>query len=110
MAALSHALVIVAGIIAPLIIWFLYKDKSKFVKRQAMQAAITQLVGVVIFVACFIVFFVFAFATMGFGALCMPVLFVPVLGLFGVEFFAAYKCYQGEDFKVPMIYEFVEKM
>jgi uncharacterized membrane protein len=42
--------------------------------------------------------------------LCMPVLFVPVLGLFGVEFFAAYKCYQGEDFKVPMIYEFVEKM
>ncbi|MBU0762597.1 MAG: DUF4870 domain-containing protein [Candidatus Altiarchaeota archaeon] len=110
MAALAHALALVAPVIAPLIIWIIYKDKSRYVKNQSMQALIFQLAGFVVIGACFMIFFVFAFATMGLGSLCFPVLFIPMLGVLGYSLYAALKCYKGEDFKYPVIADFVGKM
>ena len=46
-AALAHASLFVFGIFGPLIIYFVYKEKSHFITHHAKQALIFQIVAVV---------------------------------------------------------------
>ncbi len=108
-AALAHGLLLFVPVLAPLAIWLVYKDKSNYVKKQAMQALVFQIAGSAVITVLFVVFFVFAFATMGIGGLCFPVLFVPVLGWLGYGVFAAYKCFQGDDFEYAVIGKLIPK-
>ena len=106
-AALSHALLIFLPVIAPLVIWVVYKDKSKYVKAQSMQALVYQLVG------CILLFVWFMFATVLtvilIGLLLYPVGLVLMAAFAVYGLYAAYKCYEGEDFKYAVIGDFVAK-
>ena len=83
MAALAHFF----GIIGALIVWVMQKDKSRFVRFQAMQALVFDLI-VMIFL--FVLFFCF------FG--------VMFLGMFGTMFAGMNRAAQSENFSWPMIF------
>jgi uncharacterized membrane protein len=106
-AALSHALLIILPILAPLGIWLMYKDKSKYVKFQSFQAMIYQLAGsVVLFILSFIAI-ILSFIVI--GILLFPVIFILMLAFAVYGIYGAYKCYQGEDFKYKVIGDLAEK-
>ncbi len=92
------------GVPVPLVIYFMYKDRSRYVADQSMQAFIFQLVWWVGGGA--LVGFAWAgtvFLTMLFiGILCIPIALVlslvPLAAMvYGV--IAGVRCYQGEDFR-----------
>jgi hypothetical protein len=103
MAAIAHAGILVFGVLLPLIIWLIKKEKSKYVAFQALQAAIYQLAVFVVFIGLWIVFMILAFVTGGLGGilfiLLIPLMLIAVVyGLYG-----AYMCYQGKDFKYVLV-------
>ncbi len=108
MAALAHGSIMIGmmGIVVSVIIWVTQKEKSVYAARQAMQAAVYQLVGMMVY-----------FGVIIFGSIAMfsairimenPVRFMlcffaplVVWGLYGL--WGAYKCWQGDDFRYPLI-------
>ncbi len=85
-AAISHAGIIVFPVILPLIIWLTHKDFSAFVSFQAKQTRIYQL--------CFVVVAIL------FPWPVLLWLWVPA-AICGC--YAAYQCYQGFNFRYPII-------
>ncbi len=89
-AALGYPIVLVA------IIVLLMEDKKArpFIKFHAVQA-----------IAANVVFFVIAtvlsVVTLGFGGLCVPVIWL-------VFFYWAYKAYMGEKFEIPVVTNFIK--
>ena len=91
-AAIAHASGCIFWIVGPAVIWFLKKDSSSFVAYHAIQAAIYQVVAMVILV-------VLSVCTFGFGTLLYPVLWLPAL-------FWAWKAYNGSPDGFPGIAQF----
>ncbi len=58
MALLAHILPIVAGFVAPLVIFLIKKDESPYVKKHAMEALNFQISIAIYFFASFILMFV----------------------------------------------------
>ncbi|MEO6639332.1 MAG: DUF4870 domain-containing protein [Ginsengibacter sp.] len=54
MAILSHILTVVAGFVAPLIIYFIKKDESDFVREHARESLNFQITVFIIIIACVI--------------------------------------------------------
>jgi uncharacterized protein len=97
------------AIVAPLGIWLAYKDKSRLVKNQSMQALLYQAVISIIGVGVVIMVFMFSIVTFGLGF----ILFLPLM-LVGLIFmiyplYGAYMCYEKKGFKYVLIGDFVEK-
>jgi uncharacterized Tic20 family protein len=100
------------GVIAPLIIYLIYKDRSRYVAYQSMQSFIFQLVwwvggGVIVGVVWTITGIL---STVFIGLLCLPIAciisvvpFVPFV--YGVV--AGIKCNAGEDFKYWLVGDWV---
>jgi len=90
-AMLSYVLSFVAAFIAPLVIFFLMKDRSKFVAFHAMQALMIHLFAYVL------------------GAVLTATIILaildPVIGFVALAFLivCAVKAYAGEEFEVPVI-------
>ena len=117
-AALAHASVILgvvtgglAGVAIALVLWLIYKDKSRYVAFQAMQALVLQLAaGAVLLLAG--VTMVISFVT-----ICLiPVGLILLLALIALPFavlfyglYGAYETYYGEDFQYAWVGEFVTK-
>lgn len=78
--------------LGPLIIWFLKKDTSSFVAYHAIQAAIYHVIAIV-------AYSVFSTITCGFGALLLPVFWLPAL-------YWGWKAYQGSGEGYPGIAQF----
>ena len=118
LSALAHASVILgivtgglAGVAIALVLWLIYKDKSRYVAFQAMQALVFQLaVAAVLIIAG--VAMVISFVT-----ICLiPVGLILLLALIALPFaalfyglYGAYETYYGEDFQYAWVGELVTK-
>jgi uncharacterized Tic20 family protein len=105
---LAH-LSVLAGLVGlmpfgALIIWLLYKDRSRKVGFHALQALWYQIAWLVILVVGGFVTFILSLITLGLAAIVL----VPLLILIGLVPFvhgcyAAYKVNQGMDYRYPFI-------
>jgi len=87
-------------IVAPLVIYLIYKEKSKFIAFHALQSLYFQLAIIV----TAIVLFVFSLITLGLGFfLAVPVLLI--LGALAIVYpiIGAIQSYQGEMFEYPIV-------
>ena len=103
MAAIAHAGILVLGVILPVVIWLIKKEKSKYVAFQALQAAVYQLAVFVLFIGLWVVMFVLAIVTGGLGGILMILLIPLILIAVVYGLYGAYMCYQGKDFKYVLI-------
>lgn len=115
-AALAHASTLlnlaapgVGGIIASLVIYLSYKERSTWVAFHALQATLFQLLqlaAIIIVGGSWVIGFIFSFITIGFGALiAVPVMFITfflgaVILLAGMIYgiYGAFQVNQGKDF------------
>jgi uncharacterized Tic20 family protein len=118
-AAIAHASILLnlvsglLGVIAPLVIYLVYKERSRFVANHAMQAFVFQLVwwvggGILAGVAWAAVAFLSIFLV---GLLCIPVAIVislvPVAAcVYGI--IGALQAYEGKDFRYWLIADWVK--
>jgi uncharacterized Tic20 family protein len=133
MAALAHATVIwpTLGLVGPLVIWGTQREKSPFVRFQAVQAAVYQfililagLVAGVCYLGTFLSFPCTALLAVPFedrGAVCLPFLgFSCTFGLLflilllwlayvGYGLFGAVWVLQGEDFRYIFLGPWLER-
>ena len=89
--ALGYVFAPIVGIIV-----LLMEDKKArpFIKFHAVQSIAAS-------IAFFIVAFVVSLVTLGFGGLCVPLLWLVFL-------YWAYKAYQGETFDIPVLTNFIK--
>src|SRR5829696_9087803 len=108
-AHLSVLLSLVTGIggpIATLVIWLVYKDRSQRVACHALQSLWYQVAWAVILFVGWSITFILMFVLVGF--LLVPVMAIASLVPFVHQCYAAYKVYQGVDYRYPVIADMVE--
>jgi uncharacterized Tic20 family protein len=90
--------------VAPLIVWLVYKDRSPRVGFHALQSLWYQVAWLVLGTVGGFLATVFTILTLGLGIFVVVPLAV-VLGLipFVHQLYAAYKVYQGVDYRYPYI-------
>ena len=109
LAHLSVLLSLVTGIggpIAALVIWLVYKDKSQRVAFHALQSLWYQVAWAVILFVGWSITFILMFVLIGF--LLVPVMTIASLMPFVHQCYAAYKVYQGVDYRYPVIADMVD--
>ena len=109
LAHLSILLSLVTGIggpIAALVIWLVYKDKSQRVAFHALQSLWYQVAWIVIIFAYVIVSTILSIVIIGiFMFFLLPLIaLVPLVH----QCYAAYKVYQGVDYRYPVIADMVD--
>ena len=101
------------GVFAPLVIYFIYKDRSRYVAFQAMQSFIFQLIfwggaGVLVGVMWAVVGLLSAILV---GLICIPFAiifsFLP-LGALVYGVIGAIQTYQGQDFRYWLVADWVK--
>jgi uncharacterized protein len=100
-AMLAHLGGILFGFVAPLIVWLVYRERSRFVEEQAKEALnfqITMVIG-------WVVLFVLTLVTFGLAALLYFVLGVVVLVFCIIAGLAANK---GEAYRYPFALRLVK--
>ena len=108
-AHLSVLLSLVTGIggpIAALVIWLVYKDRSQRVAFHALQSLWYQVAWAVILFVGWSITFILMFVLVGF--LLVPVMAIASFVPFVHQCYAAYKVYQGVDYRYPVIADMVE--
>lgn len=109
LAHLSVLLSLITGIggpIAALVIWLVYKDKSQRVAFHALQSLWYQVAWAVILFVGWSITFLLMFVLIGF--LLAPVMAIASLVPFVHMCYAAYKVYQGVDYRYPVIADMVD--
>ncbi|OGO14826.1 MAG: hypothetical protein A2Y93_05795 [Chloroflexi bacterium RBG_13_68_17] len=123
MAALAHASVVLSGpgILVGVLIWLTQREKAAYASRQGLQAAVYQLLGMVVFVALWVVWGIFyAITTIpmireperyqdgpppifwaGIISMALPLLLMVAWGLYGL--WGALKCYSGQEFRYAIL-------
>jgi len=123
MAFFAHASIVVfgPGVLVGLIIWLTQKGKAEFASRQGMQAALFQLVGMIITAGLWVVWSVFYALTfipliqnpaqyeaapppifwIGFGSMAVPLLVMLVWGLYGL--WGGIQALRGREFRYVLI-------
>jgi uncharacterized protein len=84
-----------------LIVWLVYKDRSRRVGFHALQALWYQIAWLVILVVGWFVTFILSFVVI--GLLLIPVMLLASLVPFVHGCYAAYKVNQGVDYRYPFI-------
>ena len=109
LAHLSVLLNIVTGIggpIAALVIWLVYRDRSRRVSFHALQSLWYQVAWAVIL---FVGWFVTGILSIIFiGLLLIPIMLIATLVPFVHQCYAAYKVYQGVDYRYPVIADMID--
>lgn len=128
LAALAHA-AIITGMIAPvagLLIYITQKEKSAYAARQGMQAAIYQLLGLLVMIlawSCWGVFYTISLIPLmanadkyndapppifwvGIGSMICPFIIMAIWGLYGL--WGAVRAWTGADFRYLVIGQMVE--
>jgi uncharacterized Tic20 family protein len=112
LAHLSVLLDLITGIggpIAALMIWLVYKDKSQRVAFHALQSLWYQVAWIVLFAVYGFVTFVLSVITLGVAAIVLvPLAFILALVPLVHQCYAAYKVYQGVDYRYPVIADLVD--
>lgn len=103
-AMLSYILAFVASIIAPLVIYLVKMNESRYVRFHAAQALNMGLTALIESIAILIVGIFLAVVTHGFGVLLMLLAFL-ALGIAHLVYLilGAVRSYQGQPFRVPTI-------
>ena len=103
-ALLSYVLALVASIIAPLVIYLVKMNESRYVRFHAAQALNMGLTAMIESIAIFIVGIFLALVTHGFGILLMVLAFL-ALGIAHLVYLimGAVKSNQGQLFRIPTI-------
>ncbi len=100
------------GVLGSLLVYLIYKDRSRYVAYQSLQAVVFQLVwwvggGVVVGITWAITGFLSAILI---GLLCIPIALiitlVPLAAL-GYGVFAGIECSQGKDFRYWLVGDWV---
>lgn len=118
-AAIAHGSILLnlvtgfLGVLAPLVIYLVYKDRSRHIAFHAMQSFIFQLIwwvgaGFLVGLAWAVTGILSAFLI---GLLCIPgaglISFLPLVGIvWGV--IAAIQCYNGSDFRYWLVADWVK--
>ena len=89
------------GPVAALIIWLVYKDRSQRIAFHALQSLWYQIAWIVILAVGWSITVVLMFVLIGF--LLIPVMVLVSLVPFIHQCYAAYKVYQGVDYRYPII-------
>ena len=104
LAMLSYILALVASIIAPLVIYLVKMNGSRYVRFHAAQALNLGITAIIESVGILIVGILLAAITHGFGILLMVLAFL-ALGIAHLVYLilGAVRAYHGEPFRVPTI-------
>ena len=119
MAAIAHASVVIfgPGILVGVLIWITQKERSSFASRQGLQAALYQLLGMIVIAALWIVWGIFYALTwiplmqnpeqledapppifwIGMASMVVPFMVMLAWALYGL--WGALKSMQGRDFR-----------
>ncbi len=109
LAHLSILLNLITGLggpIAALVIWLVYRDKSQRVAFHALQSLWYQVAWAVILFVGWSITLILMFVLIGF--LLVPVMTIASLVPFVHMCYAAYKVYQGVDYRYPIIADMVD--
>lgn len=129
LAALAHA-AIITGMIAPvagLLIYITQKEKSAYAARQGLQAAVYQLLGLLVMIlawSCWGVFYMISLIPLmanadqyndapppifwvGLGSMICPFIVMAIWGLYGL--WGAVRAWTGADFRYAVVGQMVEK-
>jgi uncharacterized Tic20 family protein len=103
-AMLSYILALFASIIAPLVIYLVKMNDSRYVRFHAAQALNLGITAIIESIAILIVGILLAVATHGFGILLMVLAFL-ALGIAHLVYLilGAVRAHQGQMFRVPTI-------
>ncbi|MBN1122806.1 MAG: DUF4870 domain-containing protein [Anaerolineae bacterium] len=130
LAALSHGSIFLqgAGIIVGVVVYLTQRDRSKYAAFQALQAAVFQLISMILVVGMWIVWTFFYMLSLipviqaseaapnappppifwvGMGSMVIPFMVMIVIGLYGL--WAAFRSLQGKDFRYLIIGSALEK-
>ncbi len=100
----------IGGPIAALVIWLVYKDRSQRVAFHALQSLWYQIAWFVILSIYGIITLILSIITLGIAAiLLVPLAFVLALVPFVHQCYAAYKVYQGVDYRYPVIADMIDR-
>lgn len=94
------------GPIAALIIWLVYKDRSQRVAFHALQSLWYQIAWLVVLAVGWSITFGLMFVLIGF--LLIPLMLLVSLVPFIHQCYAAYKVYQGVDYRYPIIADVID--
>jgi hypothetical protein len=129
LATLAHA-AIITGMIAPvagILIYVTQKEKSAYAARQGLQAAVYQLIGLLVMIlawACWGVFYTISLIPLmananqyndapppifwiGLGSMICPFIVMAIWGLYGL--WGAVRAWTGADFRYLVIGPMIEK-
>lgn len=95
------------GPVAALVIWLVYRDRSREVAFQALQSAWYQAAWLVVLGAGWAVTGLLTLVLIGF--LLIPVMALITLVPFVHAGYAAYKVGKGEEFRYPLIADLIER-
>lgn len=123
MAALAHGSVVLSGpgILVGVLIWLTQREKSAYASRQGLQAAVYQLLGMIVIIGLWLAWGIFYAVSMiplirdsdryvdappplfwvGMISMVVPLLTMVVWGLYGL--WAAVRCFAGRDFRYAML-------
>lgn len=123
MAAMAHAAVAILGpgVIVGFLVWLTQKGKAPYASRQGLQAALFQLVGIIVAVLLWTVWGIFYALTwipliqnpdqlesapppifwIGLGTMAIPLLAMLVWILYGL--WGAFQCLRGREFRYILI-------
>ena len=94
------------GPVAALIIWLVYKDRSQRVAFHALQSLWYQIAWLVVLAVGWSITFGLMFVLIGF--LLIPLMLLVSLVPFIHQCYAAYKVYQGVDYRYPIIADVID--
>ncbi|MCX6694911.1 MAG: DUF4870 domain-containing protein [Candidatus Altiarchaeota archaeon] len=108
------AIAYLLGWLTGLIMYVMYKEKSKFVTFHGLQSIILSVVEFVVFfvlaIFIWIVGMILGAVSFGIGFIVVPIGMLLILVLYlAVTVFLMYKAYMGEKYKLPVIGEYAEK-
>jgi uncharacterized Tic20 family protein len=97
----------IGGLIAALVIWLVYKDKSQRVAFHALQSLWYQVTWIVILFVGWTITGILSLVVI--GLLLIPVMLLATFVPFVHMCYAAYKVYQGVDYRYPVIADMVDR-
>ena len=96
----------IGGPVAALIIWLVYKDRSRKVAFHALQSLWYQVAWIVILSVGWVITYLLMVVLIGF--LLIPVMAIASIVPFVHQCYAAYKISQGVDYRYPIIADRVD--
>ena len=97
----------IGGPIAAFVLWLVYKDRSQRVAFHALQSLWYQVAWIVILFVGWTVTGILSLIFI--GLLLVPVMLIATFVPFVHQGYAAYKVYQGVDYRYPVIADMVDR-